>query len=56
MSSSETSDGWEFNLFMDNVFDAHPQLNLAHQDYNTLLYTAESFRPRTTGITAAHKY
>jgi iron complex outermembrane recepter protein len=51
-----TLDSWEFNLFMDNVFDAHPQLSLAHQDYNTLLYTAESFRPRTTGITATYKY
>ena len=36
-----TLDKWEFNLFMDNVFDAHPQLNLAHQDEFTLLYTAE---------------
>jgi outer membrane receptor protein involved in Fe transport len=51
-----TLSSWEFNLFMDNVFNAHPQLNLAHQDYNTLLYTAESFRPRTTGITATYKY
>ncbi len=51
-----TLDSWEFNLFMDNVFNAHPQLTLAHQDYNTLLYTAESFRPRTTGITATYKY
>ena len=51
-----TLDKWEFNLFMDNVFDAHPQLNLAHQDEFTLLYTAETFRPRTTGITATYRY
>jgi outer membrane receptor protein involved in Fe transport len=49
-------DNWEFNLFMDNVFNAHPQLSLAHQDQFTLLYTAESFRPRTTGVTATYRY
>jgi outer membrane receptor protein involved in Fe transport len=47
---------WEFNLFMDNVFNAHPQLNLAHQDEFTLLYTAETFRPRTTGISANYRF
>ncbi len=51
-----TLDKWEFNLFMDNVFNAHPQLNLAHQDEFTLLYTAETFRPRTTGITASYRF
>jgi iron complex outermembrane receptor protein len=47
---------WEFNLFMDNVFNAHPQLSLAHQDEFTQLYTAETFRPRTTGVTATYRF
>ncbi len=51
-----TLDDWEFNLFMENVLNAHPQLNLAHQDSGTALYTAESLRPRTTGITASYRY
>jgi hypothetical protein len=41
---------------MENVLNAHPQLNLAHQDSGTALYTAESLRPRTTGITASYRY
>jgi iron complex outermembrane receptor protein len=51
-----TLDKLEFNLFMDNVFDAHPQLHLAHQDKYTLLYTAETFRPRTTGISVSYRF
>ncbi|HEX4504211.1 MAG TPA: TonB-dependent receptor [Alphaproteobacteria bacterium] len=51
-----TLDQWEFNLFMDNVFDAHPQLALQHQDEFTKLYTAETFRPRTTGVTASYHF
>jgi iron complex outermembrane recepter protein len=47
---------WEFNLFMDNVFDAHPQLSLQHQDEFTKLYEAETFRPRTTGVTATYRF
>jgi len=51
-----TLSNWEFNLFMENVLNAHPQLNLAHQDSFTQLYTAETLRPRTTGITASYHY
>jgi outer membrane receptor protein involved in Fe transport len=51
-----TLDKWEFNLFMDNVFNAHPQLSLSHQDEFTKLYEAETFRPRTTGVTATYRY
>jgi iron complex outermembrane receptor protein len=47
---------WEFNLFMDNVFNAHPQLTLAHQDEFTKLYEAETFRPRTTGVSATYRF
>jgi len=51
-----TLDKWDFNLFMDNVFDAHPQLMLQHQDSFTRLFTAETFRPRTTGVTASYHF
>jgi outer membrane receptor protein involved in Fe transport len=43
-------------LFMDNVFNSHPQLNLNHQDSGTLLYEATTFRPRTIGISANMRY
>ena len=51
-----THENWEFNLFVDNLFDAHPQLSLAHQDQFTELYTAETLRPRTIGLTASYRY
>ena len=45
-----------FALFMDNVFNAHPQLDLNHQDDQTLLYEATTLRPRTIGLTATYRY
>ncbi|HLY56809.1 MAG TPA: TonB-dependent receptor [Stellaceae bacterium] len=49
-------DSLEMNLFVDNLFDSHPQLSLAHQDEFTRLYTAETFRPRTIGVTASYRW
>jgi iron complex outermembrane receptor protein len=43
-------------LFMDNVLNSHPLLDLNHQDENTLLYEASTFRPRTFGLTATYRY
>jgi len=43
-------------LFVDNLFDSHPQLNLNHQDSATTLYEATTFRPRTVGLSANFKY
>ncbi len=43
-------------VFADNLLNSHPQLNLTHQDEFTLLYEAETLRPRTIGITAAYRY
>ncbi len=51
-----TIDKLEVNLFVDNLFNSHPQLDLAHQDQFTLLYTAETLRPRTTGFTLSYRY
>ncbi len=44
------------SLFMNNVLNSHPQLDLNHQDSSTLLYEASTFRPRTTGITLTYRY
>jgi outer membrane receptor protein involved in Fe transport len=51
-----TLGGWDLALFMNNVFDAHPQIDLNHQDSNTLLYEASTFRPRTTGVEVTYRY
>ncbi|HTT97633.1 MAG TPA: TonB-dependent receptor [Rhizomicrobium sp.] len=43
-------------LFMDNVFNSQPVLDLNHQDLHTLLYEASTERPRTFGLTATYRY
>jgi hypothetical protein len=47
----------DFNvaLFADNLFDAHPHLNLSHQDSDTILFEEQTLRPRTIGITATYR-
>jgi len=47
---------WDLALFINNLFDAHPQLNLQHEDASTLLYEATTFRPRTIGMAATFRY
>jgi outer membrane receptor protein involved in Fe transport len=51
-----TFDKLDLALYVDNLFDAHPQLDLQHQDSGTLLYEATTFRPRTIGLAASYKY
>jgi outer membrane receptor protein involved in Fe transport len=51
-----TFDTWDVALFMNNVLDSHPRLDLNHQDANTLLYEASTFRPRTTGIEVNYRF
>jgi outer membrane receptor protein involved in Fe transport len=46
----------DFALFVDNLLDAHPQLDLQHEDTTTALFEATTFRPRTIGIAASYKY
>lgn len=46
----------ELTLYADNVLNAHPQLDLQHQDKSTLLYEAETFRPRTLGVALGYRY
>lgn len=47
---------WDLALYAENLFDAHPQLNLQHQDKYTLLYEAQTLRPRTVGLAASFRY
>lgn len=44
------------SLFADNLFNSHPQLNYGHQDSDTLLFEAETLRPRTIGLSATYRY
>ena len=56
MRAGATVKSINFTLFMDNVLNSHPVLDLNHQDDNTLLYEASTFRPRTFGLTATYRY
>ena len=44
------------SVFVNNLLNSHPQLDLNHQDSSTLLYQASTFRPRTTGVTLTYRY
>ncbi len=48
----------KFNVavFVDNLLDSHPQLDLQHQDGGTALFEATTFRPRTVGVAADYKF
>jgi hypothetical protein len=41
---------------VENLLNSNPELDLNHQDSDTLLYEATTFRPRTFGITATYRY
>jgi outer membrane receptor protein involved in Fe transport len=43
-------------VFADNLFNAHPQEDLTHQDSSTVLFEAQTERPRTIGINATYRY
>jgi len=47
---------WEFEVYVENLLDSHPQLNLQHEDSGTALYEAETFRPRTIGMAASYRF
>ncbi|HKD21466.1 MAG TPA: TonB-dependent receptor [Rhizomicrobium sp.] len=47
---------WDVALFAENLLNAHPQLDLNHQDQYTLLYEATTFRPRTMGVAINYRY
>jgi outer membrane receptor protein involved in Fe transport len=51
-----TLDNIAVALFADNLLDAHPRLNLSHQNGDTLLYEENTLRPRTIGLTGTYRY
>lgn len=55
LRAGTTFGNFQVALFADNLFNSHPQLDLNHQDSNTLLFEASTLRPRTIGITATYR-
>ncbi|MGE3867614.1 MAG: TonB-dependent receptor, partial [Hyphomonadaceae bacterium] len=49
------TDGWNASFFVNNLFDAHPQLDLYHLDAYTELMEATTLRPRTIGVTLSYR-
>jgi iron complex outermembrane receptor protein len=47
---------WDLAIFINNLTNSQPLLNLTHEDSATLLYEAETLRPRTIGLAANFKY
>jgi outer membrane receptor protein involved in Fe transport len=56
LRAGATLGNWDLALFVQNLLDAHPQLDLNHQDQYTQLYEATTFRPRTSGIAVNYRY
>lgn len=42
--------------FVNNLINVHPQLGLAHEDQYTMLFEAQTFRPRTFGLSLSYRY
>ncbi len=51
-----TISGVEAQIFVNNLLDSRPQLDLQHQDQFTLLYEAQTFRPRTWGMALSYRF
>ena len=56
MRAGLTINKWDLAVFVDNLLDSHPQLDLTHQDSGTALFEARTFRPRTVGLSASFRY
>jgi outer membrane receptor protein involved in Fe transport len=56
MRAGVTIGAWDLALYANNLLNAHPVLNLTHQDSATTLYEATTLRPRTIGMAATFKY
>jgi outer membrane receptor protein involved in Fe transport len=48
--------GAQVSVFIDNLLNTHPGLNLTHEDQYTVLFQNTTFRPRTVGVTATYRY
>jgi len=55
LRAGTTLGDFNVSVFADNLFDTHPQLDLSHQDSATLLFEAQTLRPRTIGLTATYR-
>jgi len=47
---------WDFEFYIENLTDSHPQLDLQHEDNTTALFEAKTLRPRTFGLAASYRY
>lgn len=47
---------WDVSAFVNNVFNAAPQLSTYHLFYGSPLITAITFRPRTFGLTVVGRF
>ena len=56
MRAGMTLSDFDLAVFGQNILNAHPQLDLNHQDNKTLLFEAATLRPRTIGISATYHY
>jgi len=51
-----TVHGVSAEAFVNNLANVHPQLGLAHEDQYTLLFEAQTIRPRTFGLSLSYRY
>jgi outer membrane receptor protein involved in Fe transport len=51
-----TFDRLDVAVYANNLLNSHPQLDLTHQDSNTALFEARTFRPLTIGLSVNLKY
>ena len=56
MRAGVTLHGVQPEVFINNVTDVHPQLGLSRQDQFTLLFEAQTLRPRTFGVAASYRF
>ncbi|WP_286773663.1 hypothetical protein, partial [Sphingomonas sp. 66-10] len=47
--------GLNVSIFADNLLNATPRIGYSHQNRDSLLFTQETLRPRTIGLTIAYR-
>jgi outer membrane receptor protein involved in Fe transport len=48
--------GFDVSVFVDNLFNTHPQLGLSHTTTSSPVYNAITFQPLTAGVTTIYKF
>jgi len=46
----------QLEAFVNNLLNEHPRLGLTHEDKYTLLFEAQTLRPRTWGLAASYRF